>query len=154
MRISRRTLFGSLGACAVCPGLVLADAPLELAVIVHPKSSVSALDEYELEAIFTTTRLHWSGSERITAFNLPPYSPARTAFDRAVLRLSPDEVSRLWIDRRVRGGAPPPRQVPEPQLVVRVVATLASAIGYVPVGSVDDTVKVVARVKNGAVTKP
>ena len=144
---------------AVCVVLLLPSARAradgtELAVVVHPANSADALSASELAAIFTTQRRHWSGSKVIIALNLPPRTEHRVNFDRAVLGMDPDSVARFWIDRKVRGGAPPPRQVPDATMAVRVVAKLESAIAYAPRDSVDKSVRVVARIHGGKVVAP
>jgi hypothetical protein len=133
-------LAGFVGLCrhaAAAPRLV---------VIVNPKNSVRSLGAGEIEAIFTTRRLDWPGGSRIVAFNFPPRNLAREEFDRRALHLSPDEVARFWIDRRVRGGHPPPRQIPDAKTMLRVVASLETAVGYVASGEEDSGVRVVAEI--------
>lgn len=120
----------------------------DIAIIVHPDARVSALDRAELEAIFTTRRRFWPGGKRIAAFNLPPRQPTRAAFDRVVLGRDPGEVGRFWVDRSIRGGARPPRSASDPRLMVRVVSRVPGSIGYVPVRYVDDTVRVVAVIRD------
>jgi ABC-type phosphate transport system substrate-binding protein len=124
----------------------------ELAVIVHPSNS-ARLSVAEIAAIFKTSRRHWSGSKRIVALNLPARNPDRVLFDRVVLGLDPDAVVRFWIDRKIRGGEPPPRSVPEPEIVLRIVQQVENAIGYVPSHLVKGELRVIARVRhNGAET--
>lgn len=131
-----------------------ARADEELAVIVHPQGAARRLDPAQLEAIFTSVFRTWPDGARVVAFNYPPQDPLRDRFDRAVLRLEPEEVGRFWIDQRVRGGAPPPRQVSDPALLLRLVGRLPGAIGYLPSRLVDKTVRVVARVRDGKVVPP
>ncbi len=150
MRITRRNLM------LVTPTLMLppADARAgtdELVVIVHRTSDIVHLSRDELEAIFTTRRKHWSGSTKIVVFNLPPKTTERTLFDGVVLRFNPTQVGQYWIDRKVRGGAPPPRNVPEPKLLLNVVAHTPNSIGYVPASLATSDVRVIARVRNGQV---
>jgi ABC-type phosphate transport system substrate-binding protein len=141
-------------AAAVAPRLQAADAP-PLAVIVHPSNAVSSLSVHEIEAIFTSSRRHWRGGKNIVAFNYAAKHALRVAFDEAVLRMDPDEVSRFWVDQRIRGRASPPRQVPSPRLMVRVVEKLPEAIGYAPMDEIKDhDVKVVAIVRGGRVVEP
>jgi hypothetical protein len=85
--------------------------------------------------------LHWGDNERILAFNAPAMNPVRVAFDRSVLGMDPDEVARFWIDRRVRGGHRPPRQLTSWALMLRVVSAVDGAIGYAPASAANDTVK-------------
>jgi len=155
-RISRRGILQLAAA-----GLALELAPKsaragagDLAVIVHPDNDVSVLDAADLEAIFTVSRRYWSGSRAILAFNLPAKSEPRVKFDRVVLHMEPDEAANYWIDRKVRGGSPPPRQAPDPTIMVRLVEKLSASIGYVPVALVSDQVKVVARIVGNDVRRP
>lgn len=136
------------------PGVQAASVP-DLAVIVHADNAVDAISETQLEAIFTSRRQHWRGGASIVAFNYPPKHTLRVAFDKAVLRMGPDEVSRYWVDQRIRGRGGAPRQVPRPRLMVRVVERLEDAIGYAPASEVEGhEVKVVAWVRGGRVVEP
>lgn len=137
------------------PASVDAAAGTPLAVIVHPGTRVDSLSAGELESIFRSQRRHWRGGASIVAFNYPANHPLRVAFDRAVLRMSPDEVSKFWIDQRIRGRAGSPRKVPQPELMVRVVARLEGAIGYAPISEARRAnVKIVAIVRGRQVKDP
>jgi hypothetical protein len=125
-----------------------------LSVVVNPNVSVASLGVAELEAIFTSSKRTWPDGSSITALGYAPDSEIRRQFDRIVLRMNPEEVARFWIDQRVRGAAPPPRQVPDPALAIRLVAKLSGCIAYGPDGLVNPTVKVIARIKNGKVFPP
>jgi len=153
MRLSRRNvllLLITLGLLAA-PGYASGPA---MAVIVHPEVDAKRLSDVELETIYLTQRRYWSGTRAIIPFNLPARSEDRVSFDQSVLRMSPDAIARYWLDRRVRGGPPPPRQAPDPLTVVRLVAKLQGAIGYVPESLVTHEVRVVARIRNGKVQPP
>jgi hypothetical protein len=155
-----RATWGALATVGILAALAhgspsSASSAPELAVIVHPSNAASSLSAVEIESIFTSSRRHWPGGGSIAAFNYEPNDPLRVAFERAVLRMDPDEVSRFWIDQRIRGRAGPPRQVSSPRLMVRVVARLPQAIGYVPVQDLGTHgVKVVAHVRGGRVVEP
>lgn len=126
----------------------------ELAVIVHPGVPVERMGEVALEAVFTLSTTSWSNGDRIVPLNHEPLSALRVAFDRAVLRMDPDQVSRFWLDRRIRGQGTSPRVAPTSDLMLKVVAKLRGAIGYVPAAMVVPGVKVVARIRNGEVVAP
>jgi ABC-type phosphate transport system substrate-binding protein len=148
-------LWGGLSAAVLA---TLSPAPvesgeLELAVIVNA-SNTNEIKTADIDAIFKTSITRWADGAPLTAFNLPPQTDPRTVFDRAVLRMEPDDAARFWIDRKVRGGDPPPRQVPDPTLMVRVVAQLKGAIGYAPIDAVGSGVRIVARVRGGKLIKP
>jgi ABC-type phosphate transport system substrate-binding protein len=132
---------------SLLPARFAGAAEQELAVIVHPSNSIR-LTLAELAGIFKSTTRYWSGDRRIVAFNLPANSDGRALFDREVLDLDPEASTRFWIDRRIRGGEPPPRTVPEPALVLRLVQKLDTAIGYVPAELVSG-VREVVRIRAG-----
>lgn len=126
-----------------------------LAVIVHPSNSIGSLSGPELESIFTSSRRYWRSGDHIVAFNYPPDDPLRVAFDRAVLRMSPDQVSTFWINQRIRGRQGPPRQIPDASLMVRVIERLPGAIGYAPIDMAKGAnVKVVAVIRGRDVLSP
>lgn len=129
-----------------------AGAAEELVIIVHPKVAARPTPR-ELEAIFTRAMRDWPDGGRIIPINLPAGTAPRETFDRVVLGLDPDAATRYWIDRRVRGGAPPPRTVGDPATVVRLVAAVEGAIGYVPARLVTDQVRPVARIAGGKVLR-
>ena len=47
--------------------------------------------------------------------------------------MSPDEVGRYWVDRKVRGQSGAPRSLPSVTYVQKVVAKFPNAISYLPV---------------------
>ncbi len=152
-RLSRRG-FSALGVGLLLDTLLSPTRSLaavaELAVIVHPSNGVKVSGD-DIADIFRTIMRSWPGGRPIAAFELPPNSEERVFFDRAVLKMDPDDVAHFWIDRRMRGGAPPPHQVPEPAILARVVAKLENAIGYVPTPLADASVRTVARVRAGGI---
>jgi len=117
-----------------------------LVVVVHPRNPVKTLEIGELEAIFTTRKLDWPHGDRIVAFNFPAQHAVRVAFDRAALHMEPAEVARFWIDRRIRGGHPPPKSVPDAKTMIRVVGSYQAAVGYVLREDLDGSVRAVAEV--------
>lgn len=78
---------------------------------------------------------------RMVPFNYAPDHALRRAFDQAVLGMSPDEVGRYWVDRRIRGQGMPPRTVPSAAVARAVVARLPGAIAYVTSNELDSSVR-------------
>lgn len=126
----------------------------DLAVIVHPEVPAKTLAKEQLESIFTSVRRTWSDGSGVIAFSYAPENLLRQKFDRAALGLKPEQVGRFWIDQRIRGNARPPRQVPDPALLARLVGRLRGSIGFVPANMVPKDVRIVARVRNGVITPP
>lgn len=141
-----------LGQVAAEAAHAAEEEPLD--VIVHPSSPVLKLNSAELEALFTRTQTRWSDGSPVVPLTFPAGTPIRDRFDRCVMRLGPDEVGRFWLDRRIRGLGTPPKQVTSAQLMLKVVANLPGAIGYVPLLRNRSGVKVVARIAQGKVITP
>ncbi len=143
--MNRRDLLLTAVAWGGATWVGTAHAESPLAVVVHPSVAQSTFSKSELSAIFTTRKGNYDGGQRIIVLNLPPRDDSRVLFDRQVLGMGPDEVARYWIDRRVRGGTPPPRHVPTAALMARLVEKLPGAIGYVP-ASLAGSLKIVAKI--------
>lgn len=141
--LSRGKLLGALLPLPVfTPENTFADSWV---VIAHP-SITEHLESKELARIFTTRRQNGSSGGRIVPFNYPAHHPLRVAFDQAVLGMNPSEVASYWIDRKVRGGNPPPRQVASPGTIVKLVEKLDGAIAYVPSSALSSKVRDLGKV--------
>jgi hypothetical protein len=127
IRISLIVLGAALFAPLGAPGARAAGAPL--VVIAGASSTLTDISAANLRRAFLGEAVELAG-KRLIPLNHPPGSPARVAFDRAVLGLSADQVGPFWVDRKIRDQSPPPRGVPSPELAVRVVASLPGAITY------------------------
>jgi len=154
-----RQLFITFLSCAWLFGSVVRDAASAaedetLDVIVHPSSPVTRLNGAEVEALFTRTQTRWSDGTPVVPLSFPAGTAVRDRFDRTVLRLDSDNVGRFWLDRRIRGLGAPPKQVLNAGLMLKVVANLPGAIGYVPSLRNRSGVKVVARIAQGKVITP
>jgi ABC-type phosphate transport system substrate-binding protein len=126
-----------------------------LLVIVHAELQVERVSGYEIEALFTRAQTRWDDGSTVYPFSFPAGSSPRESFDRVVLRLSPEQVGRFWLDRRIRGLGMPPKQVPTATMMVQIVANLPGSIGYVPaMRTKPPGVKVVARIVQGKVMAP
>jgi hypothetical protein len=153
----RRRIIHALALCLAAVTLVTPaeGAPDgELVVICHPSRKDPALDARALYFIFTGATRNWPDSTPLVPFNLPLESPVRAVFDRAVLKMTNDQVARFWVDQRVRGTGRAPRQAPDATVAMRLVAKLPEAISYVPASSVNASVRVLARIRNGKVMNP
>jgi hypothetical protein len=56
--------------------------------------------------------------------------------------MSPDEVGRFWIDRKIRGQPGPPRAVSSVDLLRRVAASLPGTVAYLRTSEVGAELKV------------
>lgn len=149
MRLARRSLLSlSLGLLLahVVTGAkpAAADAPKQvLAVVVGRGSSVNGMSYYDLKRAFMGESTVASGT-RLLPLNFLPGSRERTGFDKAVLKMSPEEVARYWIDRKIRGLPGSPRAVGPVDVLMKVVGRLPGAVSYADPRDVTPDVKVIA----------
>jgi hypothetical protein len=135
MSLTRRLLLSACLLPALAAGLwdlAPANAGEAALVLVVAKSSpIDDVTRAELNRIFSGDSVKIDG-QPVVPFALAPNLPERHAFDQAVLGLSPDEVSKYWIDRRIRGQGNPPKSAPSPEVMAKVVASFPAAMGYLP----------------------
>lgn len=125
-----------------------------IVVIVNKANPAASLGASELRPIFQTTKTSWGSGGEATPLNLPSENKLRQEFDQAVLGLDPERAARYWKDRKIRGGARAPKQLPTPGAVVALVAATPGAVGYVNATDAGPSVKVVAKIVKGKLTGP
>lgn len=133
MKISRRQtlLFGASTALTTYGAELGATAvPPSLAVIVARNSSLESLTLFQLKRIFLGDQTRDPKGHKLMPLNRGAKTSERIGFDRSVLGMSPDEVARYWIDRRIRGHSGAPRAIDPTRLLQRVIARFPEAIGY------------------------
>jgi hypothetical protein len=115
----------------------------KLVVVVAKGSSVTNVSRTDLKRCFTGEPVSADGKP-LVPFNASPNTPDRTGFDKAVLGMSPDEVGRFWIDRKVRGQSAAPRSLPSAAHVAKVAAKFPGAIGYLPADQLTSDIQAVS----------
>jgi ABC-type phosphate transport system substrate-binding protein len=154
---TRRTLLAALLLAATFGAWARsssAGGDVTLVVIVNKDNPTKVVGESELRPIYQTTKTSLGGGFDVTPLNLPSENKLRQDFDRAVLGLDPDRAARYWKDRKIRGGARAPKQLPSTAAVLAAVGADPNAIGYVSPGEVSRTVKVVAKISGGKLVPP
>jgi len=116
---------------------------ITLAVFVAKDSSLQSLKMSELRRIFTNADDSGFSGQRSVPFNHTARSSDRVGFDQTVLRMSPEEVSRFWIDRKIRGLPGPPRAVDSLSQLLRLVSRTSAGIGYARPSQLTNEVRVI-----------
>ncbi len=130
-----------LGGLCV-PATALAE-PQAIAVVVDRDNPLSDIGVEELRSLFLGKRREWPDGTRAVPVNLEA-GPPHHAFCTTVLRMSEADYERYWIDEKVRGAGTGPRPLSSSSLVIRLVARVRGAVGYVPLGRIDGSVKVLS----------
>jgi hypothetical protein len=122
--ITFAVLFGALGAST-------AHADTKLVVVVAKGSKLTSISRSDLKRLFLGDPVTSDGKP-LVPFNSEVNTPARSGFDSTVLSMSPSQVGRFWVDRKVRGQSGAPRSLPSMAHVVKVVQKFPNAVSYVP----------------------
>lgn len=115
----------------------------KLVVVVAKGSPVTNVSRSDLKRAFTGESVSVAG-KTLVPFNANPNTPERTGFDKAVLGMSPDEVGRYWVDRKVRGQSAAPRSLPSAAHIAKVAAKFPGAISYLPADQLTSDIQAVA----------
>lgn len=120
-----------------------AHADQKLVVVVAKGSKLTSISRSELKRCFLGDPIS-AGGKTLVPFNSEPNTPSRSSFDSAILSMSPSEVGRFWVDRKVRGQSAAPRSLPSMAHVVKVVQKFPNAISYVPADQLTPALQPVA----------
>ena len=117
----------------------------DLAIIVHKSNPIQNLSLAELREYFLAERSHWSTRQKIRVAMREPGSPEREAVLRLICGMNRDQdfttyflhakFSEQVIDE--------PRNLDSTQNMIRFVANVSGAIGYVRADEVDPSVRVI-----------
>ncbi len=130
--MQRRRFVGLVSATlgAALPSRALGASRVRLAMIVASDSRLQDIDLEQVQRLFGGEPEVDKQGHSLIPFNHPILSPDRVGFDRTVLGMSPDKMSKYWVDRRIRGQPGPPRIAPSLQVLLGVVSRLPGAIAY------------------------
>jgi len=128
------------GLALVVPSVTGAQAQ-PIAIVVDRDNPASDISAEELRSFYLGKRHEWADGTRAVPIDLEA-GASRRAFLQAVLRMDEAGYDRYWIDQKVRGAGTGPKPVATASLVVRLVARVRGAVGFVPLGRVDGSVKV------------
>ena len=138
-------LVGAGATAALAVGLArparAAEAPL--VVIAAASSPLNDISRGSLRRAFLAEPTVIAGL-KLLPLNQNPGTPERARFDGVILDLTPEAMSRFWIDQRIRGQGSPPRAIPSVPLLCKLVAQLPGAISYVRATDVPAGVKVLS----------
>jgi ABC-type phosphate transport system substrate-binding protein len=121
----------------------------DLAIIVHKSNPVQNLSMGELREYFLAERSHWSTQQKIRVAMREPGSPEREAVLRLICGMKRDQDFTTYFLRAKFSEqvVEEPRSLDSTPNMIRFVANVSGAIGYVRADEVDPSVRVI-RVDN------
>jgi phosphate transport system substrate-binding protein len=115
-----------------------------LVIVVNRSNPVDNLASSELRRIFLGNRSHWSNGRRITLVMREPGEPERVTILREVCGMTDDQLKNHFLHGLYTGEIlVSPKILSSPTGVRKFIFNVPGAIGYLRVGDVDSTVKVV-----------
>jgi hypothetical protein len=117
----------------------------DLAIIVHKSNPVENLSLTELREYILAERSHWSTRQKIRVAMREPGSPEREAVLRLVCGMKRDQDFTTYFLRAKFSEqvVDEPRNLDSAPNMIRFVANVAGALGYVRADEVDPSVRVI-----------
>ena len=134
----------SLGSAALSPYADQGNPTEPLVIVVNRSNPINELSFDELRRIFLGTRSHWPNGRRITLVMREPGEPERRTVLRDLCGMNEDQFKNHFVHGLYTGEIlVSPKILASPVGVRKFVFNVPGAIGYLRVGDVDDSVKVV-----------
>ncbi len=109
-------------------------------VIVNPANGLSSIDKGELKRIFTGKVKKVDGKKAVP-INMNYDTPSAQAFLPEVTGKNANKYKKYWVEQMIKGKGTAPMIKANSAAVKALVSQIPGAIGYVPAGDVDGTVK-------------
>ena len=121
----------------------------DLAIIVHKSNPIQNLSLAELREYFLAERSHWSTQQKVRVAMREPGSPEREAVLRLICGMKRDQDFTTYFLRAKFSEQvlDEPRSLDSTTNMIRFVANVSGALGYVRADEVDPSVRVI-RVDN------
>ena len=115
-----------------------------LVIVVNRSNPVDELSSAELRKIFLGNRSHWGNGRRITLVMREPGEPERNTILRDVCGMTEDQLKNHFLHGLYTGEIlVSPKILASPVGVRKFIFNVPGAIGYLRIGDVDPSVKVV-----------
>ena len=137
---SRTSLAGLFLALALSGSPALAG---DMAVVVHPKVSVSDLSFAEIRKVLLGDRQFWSANEPITLLVRAPTAPERTILLQKIYDMTEAQFKQYWVAKVFRAEtASGPKIVISNQMAMGLVEAIEGSVAVVDVKDVRPGMKV------------
>jgi ABC-type phosphate transport system substrate-binding protein len=110
-------------------------------IVVNRGNPVVSLSVAELQRMYRKQTRMWPHGEPVVPVDSDATSDIRQEFSETVLNRSVREMGEFWVQQSITQGLTPPTSLKSPRAILRFIASVPGAIGYVPAVDMDDTVK-------------
>ncbi|MCF6309350.1 MAG: hypothetical protein L3J19_02585 [Sulfurimonas sp.] len=113
----------------------------EYAVVVNNDSSISSLSQKQIRDIFVMKR-HFIDTQKVVSVNMPSTSKLRDIFEKKILKINRDKLSKYWVKQHFQGVRPPIIQSSHSSMKL-FIKNVSGAVGYLPISSTDSDLRIV-----------
>lgn len=138
----RRILTSAAMLTLLAGSLLNAQVHAELAVIVHPSSSVEGVTQAELSDLYLGKKTRLSNGAKVQVSDHAEGSAQRVHFYKTLMKKSEAQIKRYWSKRMFSGKGTPPITLDSNQAVKDWVEVTPNGLGYIDTEQVDGKVKV------------
>ncbi len=138
MTILQRTFLSLLASL-----LLVAPACAEVVVVISAKAGVSKLSQDEVINIFLGRHRKLPSGEAAQPYDLPASDKLRGDFYRRLVDKSPAEINAYWARLTFSGKTNPPQVSPSLQDLLKTLASVPGAVGYLDRNQIDERVRIV-----------
>lgn len=118
-------------------------AQAEIAVVAHPDNKFGALDIAILANVYLGKVNRLENGEQIVPIDHRDGTDIKVEFYEKVANKNASQLNAYWSRLIFTGKAQPPKALRDDYEIMELVSENPSLIGYVSVGSVDESVKVI-----------
>ncbi len=111
-------------------------------LVANPDVPLRAIERSRARAYFFLRLHEWPDGTPVRLFVLDDRAPLHRRFSKEVLGVLPQSLRRTWDRMLFAGLAQPPERVGSIEEMRRRVATTPGALGYLPKGETDESVRV------------
>ena len=111
------------------------------AVVVSTNTPVTIMEARNIRDVFLRKR-NFESEVRMFPVNILGDEMVRRTFEQLILKMNRDQLNRYWVESHFQGVSPPATQASLTS-VKRFVERVDGAIGYLPVGMVDERLRVI-----------
>lgn len=119
----------------------------DIAVVISKNSSINEINRTKLRDIFLRKRF-FIDETKVVPLNLATSFSLRGVFERQILRMESEELSRYWNERHFN-GVNPPLVLQSYEAVRSFVKKVEGSIGYIDTNSIDSDLRVLMIIKEG-----
>lgn len=138
----------TITSCLLLLATISTTCYADIAVIVHPKNALSQASTEEISKIFLAKTKTFSNGKKIELLDLEEGDETRNQFYQAVANKTPSQVKAYWSRLIFTGKGQPPQVLMDSDEIVEAIAETENGIGYIDLGSLNDSVKVILTIKN------